>query len=59
MDIYEWLSYGMEQGFCTDVVCETHDGIPQTMEEIVQWDAGEDPCVPAVRIWRDDDEPSR
>jgi hypothetical protein len=59
VDIYEWLSYGMEQGFCTDVVCETHDGIPQTMEEIVQWDAGEDPCVPALRIWRDDDEPSR
>ena len=59
MDSYEWLSYGMEQGFCTDVVCETHDGIPQTMEEIVQWDAGEDPCVPALRIWRDDDEPSR
>ena len=59
MDIYEWLSYGMEQGFCTDVVCETHDGIPQTMEESVQWDAGEDPCVPALRIWRDDDEPSR
>ena len=59
MDIYEWLSYGMERGFCTDVVCETHDGIPQTMEEIVQWDAGEDPCVPALRIWRDDDEPSR
>ena len=59
MDIYEWLNYGMEQGFCTDVLCNTHDGLPSTRDEWAEWEEGGDPCVPALRIWRDDDEPSR
>ena len=59
MDIYEWVNYGMEQGVCTDVLCNTHDGLPATKEERAEWEEGGDPCVPALGSWRDDAEPSR
>ena len=51
MDIHEWLDYGVEHGFCSDVVCFTHDGFPYTDEEEEEFDAGYDPCISAVRIW--------
>jgi len=51
MDIYEWLDYGVAHGFCSDVVCSTHDGFPYTDEEEEEFDAGYDPCITAVRIW--------
>lgn len=54
MDKYEWLEYGIENGFCSRVVCSTHDGLPLTDEEDAEFEDGYDPCVPAVRIWADD-----
>lgn len=47
----EWIAQGVLLGFCSDVVCETHDGLPSTDEEAEQWEAGYDPCVPAVRLY--------
>jgi hypothetical protein len=51
MDIEEWLQYGVERGFCSAVVCSTHDGLPLTEEEDQEFDDGYDACVPAIRIW--------
>lgn len=54
MTIDEWLAYGVEHKYCSPPVCDTHEGIPLTEEEVSLWDEGEDPCAVAVRIWLDD-----
>lgn len=51
MTQHEWLEYGIEKGFCSKLVCSTHDGLPSSgEEEDAEWEEGGDPCVPAVRI---------
>lgn len=50
LTLEEWLAYGIEHGFCSEVVCSTHDGIPYTPEEESEWEAGSDPCAFVVRI---------
>lgn len=48
-----WLRYGYDRGYCSDVVCVTHDVLPTTEEEEQAWEDGWDPCSPGVRIWHD------
>lgn len=52
-DFDAWLAYGVEHGYCSDWVCETHDGMPLTPAEEKEWDNGSDPCIVAVRIFAD------
>jgi hypothetical protein len=47
----EWLHTGIEAGYCSEVVCNTHDGLPSSAAEDAEWEAGGDPCVPAVRLF--------
>jgi hypothetical protein len=54
MDRDEWLAYGMANKFCGPVVCETHDGMPLTEEEDNEFMEGSDPCVPVIRLYKDD-----
>lgn len=51
IDFHEWLSFGKDMGWCSDIVCDTHEGLPMTDEEMESWDFGNDECVPAIRIW--------
>ena len=51
MDFFDWVELGMSNGWCSEIVCDTHDGLPHTEEEAIAWDLGDDPCLPAVRIW--------
>jgi len=51
LNFFDWMVYGIENGWCSDIVCDTHDGLPHTEEEAIAWDLGDDPCLPAVRIW--------
>jgi hypothetical protein len=51
MTIHDWLDIGINAGWISNVVCATHDGIPDTPEEQAEWDEGGDPCQPIVRIW--------
>lgn len=51
IDFHAWLSFGKEMGWCSDIVCDTHEGLPMTDEEMEGWDFGNDDCIPAVRIW--------
>ena len=51
IDFHAWISFGKEMGWCSDIVCDTHDGISMTDEEMEGWDEGDDPCIPAIRIW--------
>lgn len=53
MDIAEWLQMGVVNGYCTEAVCETHDGVKMTEEEEQEFEDGGDPCIPVVRLWAD------
>lgn len=50
-DVFAWLQYGIEHGYCSEAVCHTHDCVPYTEEEEEDWNEGFDPCVPAVRLY--------
>lgn len=50
MDYRQWLEYGVDNGFCTDIYCEPHEGAPLTLEEQSEWEEGGDPCCFSVRI---------
>jgi len=49
----EWLAYGHQQGWISQISCATHDGVPSTDEEEELWEAGHDPCQHVVRLWPD------
>ena len=51
MDKFEWIKLGLDNGFCHEPVCATHDGIPADSEaEIKEWDEGLDPCQVVLRL---------
>ena len=53
MSLEHWLAYGLEQGFCSKAVCDTHEGLPYTKVEYEAFEDGEDPCVVGVRVYCD------
>ena len=50
-DVTGWLRYGIDAGFCSEVVCVQHDGTPFTESEADRFDDGDDPCCPVVRAF--------
>ena len=46
----EWLSFGIVHGYCSPLVCQTHDGVPMSEEEEAEFEDGGDPCIPVVRL---------
>lgn len=46
----EWLQYGVDNGFCTEPFCYTHDPMPETKAEEIAWLSGDDPCVVIMRL---------
>ena len=50
MTFDEWMAFGIEQGYCTDQYCETHDGAPMSDTEAAEFDEGGDPCIHVVRL---------
>jgi hypothetical protein len=51
----EWISYGIEKGWCGPPVCYTHDGLPMSEQEYAEFDEGQDPCTHVVRMYEDTD----
>ena len=51
MNFDEWLELGQENGWASKGVCATHDLLPMTEDEEEFFEEGEDPCIPAIRIW--------
>lgn len=49
----EWIEFGIVKGWCSETFCVTHDGIVMTEAEEDEWEAGFDPCHPAVRLWEE------
>lgn len=54
MTLDEWLKYGKERGWCSDPVCDTHEGLPMSEPEKAVWDV-DDFCIYAVRLYRGDE----
>lgn len=54
MNLADWIAIGREHGFCSNVACETHEGVPQSQAELDEWEQGGDPCVLVVRIYTPD-----
>jgi hypothetical protein len=50
MKFREWLQYGFDNEFCSDISCSTHDLIYLTEEETIELMNGEDPCIFVVRV---------
>ena len=46
----EWIQLGMDEGWCGPPVCHTHDGVPTTEAEDLEFDEG-DPCIHIVRMY--------
>jgi hypothetical protein len=53
LDFWEWVAYGQVRGWCSDVVCDSHDGVPLTDEEAELWEDGLDPCIRVIRLYGD------
>lgn len=51
MTYSEWVSYGIEKGYMSDVFCWTHDSPPMTDEESAEFDEGNDPCIFLSRFY--------
>lgn len=54
----DWLTFGIKRGYCTPPVCVMHDGIPMTDDEEAAVEEGMDPCVHAVRLIADGEQPN-
>ena len=51
----EWMSYGIKKGWCGPPVCHTHDGLPMSEQEDIEFGEGQDPCIHVVRMYDDID----
>ena len=51
MTFDEWIVIGMNNGWCGVPLCEMHDGLPYTKEEMEELDAGHDPCIHVIRLF--------
>ena len=55
LDYDEWMTYGIKKGWCGPPVCYTHDGLPMSEQEDVEFGEGQDPCIHIVRMYEDVD----
>jgi hypothetical protein len=55
LEFDEWMSYGIEKGWCGPPVCSTHDGLPMSEQEDAEFGEGHDPCIHVVRMYDDID----
>jgi len=53
MSFDEWLQHGLTQGWVGPAVCSTHDGVPTTRDEDLEWETG-DPCIHVLRLYEDE-----
>lgn len=50
-EFFDWIQHGVQRGWISDVVCDTHQGPDMTDEELEEFDEGQDPCIRIVRVW--------
>jgi len=47
---WDWYQTGVDNGYCTQYFCDTHDGIPMSDQEIESWEEGNDDCYWVLRL---------
>lgn len=47
----DWMRLGIDRGWCGAPVCLTHDGIPTTAAEDLEFDSGDDICITMCRVY--------
>lgn len=52
-DFYDWLAYGVNNGYCSEQVCSTHAGVPLSDKEMD--DDNGDFCIHVVRLGTPED----
>jgi hypothetical protein len=52
MDFEEWLQVGINNGWAGPSVCYTHDGLPTSEAEDLEFEEG-DPCIHIIRLYED------
>lgn len=50
-----WLEVGVRKGWVGAPICHTHDGLPMSEEEELQFEEG-DPCIHVLRLYQSDEE---
>ena len=53
-NFYTWLGQGIDKGWVSSPVCNSHDGPPMTDHEEEEWEEGLDPCIVVLRVWNDE-----
>jgi len=51
MEIHEWIQIGIDNDWCSEVTCYTHDGPDMSEDQAKKWVEGEDHCMFITRIW--------
>ena len=52
MEFEEWLRIGRRHDWCSPTVCYTHEGLPTSPEEDIEFEDG-DPCIHIIRLYED------
>lgn len=50
-DFEKWLDLGISKGWISDIVCDTHEGIPISEQELNEVLGDFELCIPAVRVY--------
>jgi hypothetical protein len=53
MNQHEWLTIGIERGWCSNIHCDTCNGAPLRESEWESAEQGEAPCCYVVRLLGD------
>lgn len=51
MNIDEWIQYGIDRGYCSNIHCDTCNGAPLTEEEAEAEADGSPPCCFVLRLF--------
>lgn len=55
MTIDQWIQYGLDKGYA-ETFCYMHDSAPMEEWEAKDYEEGNDPCIPTLRVWLDQEE---
>lgn len=50
-DFWEWLDYGKNKGWISEISCVVHDFVDLTDEEQEEYENFYEVCIPVVRLY--------
>jgi len=55
MDFSEWMQLGRDNHWVSEIVCDTHDGVPMSEAEWLEFEEG-DPCISIMRVYESEEQ---